>query len=208
MNDRSGSGKKWAIGIAVIFIVLIVWAKVVQKPAPKIITDPQTLPGIQIGEAPWPPELTHLYERLKAIGLPALTAEGTVLYIHQHLDIFIHGKPVMVPANIGINAAAGFISDIHVHDTTGIIHVESPTVQDFTLGQFFDIWGVRFTPTCIGGYCANESNSLRVYVNGEFYQGNPRDIVLASHQEIGIFYGTSAELPSTIVSTYQFPAGY
>jgi hypothetical protein len=44
-------------------------------------------------------------------------------------------------------------SPIHTHDTSGIVHIESPTVRPFTLGQFFDVWGVRFTSDCIGGDC-------------------------------------------------------
>ena len=78
------------------------------------------------------------------MGLPALTAEGEALHTHQHIDIYVDGQPVVVPAYIGINATEGFLSPIHTHDSTGIIHVESPTVRDFTLGEFFDVWGVRF----------------------------------------------------------------
>src|SRR5438132_7158269 len=116
------------------------------------------LPGLQTGEAPWLAEIPNLLARLKAINLPALYEEGNVLHIHQHLDIFVNGKPVTVPADIGINYIAKFISPLHTHDAAGIIHVESDEVRDFTLGQFFDVWGVRFTKDCIGGYCAKDSN--------------------------------------------------
>jgi hypothetical protein len=34
-------------------------------------------------------------------------------------------------------------SPLHTHDTSGIIHVESPTVRSFTLGEFVDLWGGR-----------------------------------------------------------------
>ena len=169
--------------------------------------DPSTLPGIQTSDAPWAPEFTNLRARLADIGLPALPEEGTALHIHQHLDIFVNGTAVPVPALIGIDDAEGFISPIHVHDTTGIIHVESPTIQTFTLGQFFDIWGVRFTQSCIGGYCASETASLRVYVNGQLYQGDPRMLALAAHQEIVVAYGTAAQLPNPIPSSFDFPAG-
>ncbi len=104
-----------------------------------------TLPGMQTGPAPWLPEIKNLRARLKAINLPALGAEGEALHIHQHLDIFVNGKPVTVPAGIGINMDARFISQLHTHDMSGVIHVESDQVRDFTLGQFFDVWGVRFT---------------------------------------------------------------
>lgn len=164
--------------------------------------------GLEDGNTPWPAEFARLRLRLATIGLPALSAEGTVLHIHQHLDIQVNGTAVPVPAGIGIDPQNQFISPIHVHDTTGIIHVESPTVETFTLGQLFDIWGLKVTGDCIGGYCTNGQASLQMYVNGTLYQGNPRDLVLAAHQEIFLFYGTPDQLPKAIPSTYTFPEGY
>src|SRR5438105_7895941 len=60
--------------------------------------DPTALPGIQTGPAPWPPEEAQLRARLSAIGLPALSAEAFVIHTHQHLDLFIEGRKVTVPA--------------------------------------------------------------------------------------------------------------
>ncbi len=194
------------IGIIVFIAVILLWLGS-HTTKPTININPNNLPGIQTGNAPWPIELDHLRERLSVIGLPALSEEGTVLHIHQHLDIFIEGKPIHVPAGIGINEAAGFISPIHTHDDTGIIHVESPTIQTFTLGQFFDIWGVRFTDQCTGEYCSQGDKTLKVFVNGSLFNGDPRQIELQQHQEIVIAYGISKDLPNPIPSTYVFPAG-
>ena len=172
------------------------------------VADPAGLPGINTGDAPWPAELDHLKERLAADGLPALAEEGTVLHTHQHLDIFIDGKPVPVPAGAGINEAQVFISPSHVHDDTGILHVESPKIDTFTLGQFFDIWGVRFDAKCIGGYCATLEKPLHVYVNGKLQDGDPRLIALKPHQEIAIVYGSKDEQPKKIPSSFKFPKGF
>lgn len=200
----------YIVAFVVVLGILFSWNRIFPtKPAGTISNlQAQTLPGMQTGDAPWPPEIAHLSERLKTIGLPELSMEGTALHIHQHLDIFVDGKSVPVPADIGINQGAQFISDIHVHDDSGIIHVESPTVQTFTLGQFFDIWGVRFTSQCIGGYCTSGDKVLKVYVNGKPYTGDPRQLALAAHQEIVIVFGTLSEVPSTIPSSFVFPAGY
>jgi hypothetical protein len=175
---------------------------------PNLNINPDTLAGIQTGNAPWAPEIANLQARLSQIGLPALTAEGTVLHTHQHLDIFINGKPVEVPANAGIDDAKGFISPIHTHDTTGITHVESPAMQKFYLGQFFDILGVKLTQNCISGYCADNKNNLEIFVNGTLYQGDPRQIELLAHQEIVITYGTILQLPFPMPKGFDFPAGY
>jgi hypothetical protein len=197
--------KIWILILVLVLIILAAIAVLSRHPS----TPVSATTGIATSEAPWPAELTHLKDRLTAIGLPALSAEGTALHIHQHLDIYVHGKRIDVPAGIGIHESfPPFISPIHVHDTTGIVHVESPTVQTFTLGEFFDIWGVRLSSACLGGYCADATSSLLVYVNGAPYTGDPRALALAAHQEIVIIYGTTAELPQPIPASYSFPQGY
>jgi len=176
--------------------------------AAPLITDPALLPGAQLGqELPWKLESAQLKERLKAIGLPALAMEGNALHIHQHLDIIINGTKTPVPATIGISATNDFIAPLHIHDDSGVVHVESPVVKDFTLGQVFDVWGVRFTKDCIGGYCTTASSTLQVFVNGKEHIGDPRTLVLASHQEIAVIFGTKENFPQTIPAEYTFPAG-
>lgn len=205
------SNSAWWVGGTLLFSVLIilVGSFFASKPSAPVATvgDPTTLAGIQSGTAPWAAELGSLFQRLKAIGLPALSEEGVALHIHQHLDIFVGGNTVPVPAGVGINQISRFISPVHVHDNSGIIHVESPKVQTFTLGQFFDIWGVRFTGTCIGEYCRDQNKTLKVFVNGQVYSEDPRQLALEAHQEIVIAYGTLEELPKSIPSTYSFPSG-
>ncbi|HYY26222.1 MAG TPA: hypothetical protein VE689_12050 [Candidatus Udaeobacter sp.] len=174
--------------------------------AEQSVADPSRLPGIQTRQPPWIAEIEHLFDRLQAIHLPALSAEGNALHIHQHLDLILSGTQVSVPADIGINYAARFISPIHTHDETGVIHVESDEVRDFTLGEFFDVWGVRFTKDCIGGYCSKGTNTLKVFVNGKPVSGDPRKLVLQPRQEIVVIYG--AQTGSTKVpSSYLFPPG-
>jgi hypothetical protein len=172
--------------------------------------DPASLPGILKGPPPWPANSDALRPRLQAIGLPALSSQGTALHIHQHLDLYVAGKRVTIPADIGIaQTASGILfSPIHTHDTSGIIHVESPTVGPFTLGEFFDVWGVRFTSDCLGGDCNSGGAQLRVYVNGHLATRDPTAIRLTSHEEIVVAYGTQAQLPSPIPSAYTFPIGY
>ncbi len=159
------------------------------------------------GPAPWPSNTAGLATRMSEAGLPALTAmEQLDFHIHQHLDISVDGNPVTVPANIGIDPSVG-IAVLHTHDDTGIIHVESPEARDFTLGNFFDVWGVRLTDTCIGGYCNDGTRTLRVYVNGKPATVGVRDVVLTEHEEIDLASGTETDLPKPIPSSYEFPPG-
>jgi hypothetical protein len=198
--------------VALVLVVggLLVWSAKLQTPTaetmPITIADPTGLPGLQEGKAPWVFSVEGVAERMKADNLEQLSAEGQVLHIHQHLDIFVNGKLVAVPANIGVGQR--WISPIHTHDASQIIHVESPIVATFTLGQFFDVWGVKLTETTLGGYTVDETRHLTVYVNGEKYIGDPRMLELGERQQITITYGTNAETPATIPSSYQFPEGY
>jgi hypothetical protein len=163
------------------------------------------LPGVLRTPPPWSANGSRLQLRLRAIGLPALSAEGEVVHIHQHLDLFVDGKKVEVPANIGIGPA--FISPLHTHDQTGILHVESPTASSYGLGQFFAVWGVRLDAACIGGSCAGAGKQVRAWVDGRSVEGDPTRIVLAEHEEIVLAYGTPAQMPKPVPSSYDFPAG-
>jgi hypothetical protein len=101
-------------------------------------TDSGPHAGLQTGPAPWGANTADLAERLQAIGVPLLSpVEGTALHIHQHLDLHVDGHRVPVPAGIGgIDPAVGF-APLHTHDASGVIHVESPTLRTYTLGDFF-----------------------------------------------------------------------
>jgi hypothetical protein len=177
------------------------------RAAPGVLPGPGALPGLQTGPAPWGANTADLAARLRATGLPPLSPmEGTAVHIHQHLDLYVDGRKVPVPALIGIDPAVGF-APLHVHDTSGVIHVESPTVRSYTLGEFFAVWGVRFTPSCLGGYCAGGHRRLRVYVDGTPYRGDPTAITLQPHQELVVAFGTAAQLPSPIPAAYRFPPG-
>jgi hypothetical protein len=170
-------------------------------------TTPAVLPGLHTGPAPWGANTADLAARLRAIGLrPLNPVEGTAVHIHQHLDLDIDGRTVPVPAFIGIDPAVGF-APLHVHDTSGVIHVESPTAHGYTLGEFFAVWGVRFTPSCLGSYCNGGGRRLRVYVNGTLDRADPTTLVLEPHQEILVTYGTAAQVPSPIPASYRFPPG-
>ena len=165
-----------------------------------------TLPGFQTGDAPWRRGTEYLRERLHAIGLPALKYEGTVLHIHQHLDIFVLGRHIVVPTGVGIAEDESYIAPIHTHDQTGVLHVESDDVQAFTVGQFFDIWGVRLSATCLGGHCVDDEHSLKIYVDGSEIAGDARAIELKRHQEIAIVYARRGAPPVKVPWIYNFPA--
>ncbi|HYX75767.1 MAG TPA: hypothetical protein VE757_01200, partial [Gaiellaceae bacterium] len=174
-RPRVGGGRNlplW-IGIAAVVIVAVVLAVVFvgrggsNNSAGVQTTDQSQLAGLQIGPAPWNPGLDTLPDRLAPLGVHDLTSEGQVVHIHQHLDVFVNGKREPVPQGIGIYDGQ-FLTELHTHDSSGIMHVESPTATNYSLGQFFGVWGVRLTTGCIGGYCHGVT-PWTVYVNGQAY---------------------------------------
>jgi hypothetical protein len=167
-----------------------------------VVPQQSELAGLQTGPAPWNPGLDTLPDRLDPVGVHALTTEGQVLHIHQHLDIFVNGKHEPVPQGIGIYDGQ-FLTELHTHDAAGIVHVESPTARNFDLGQFFGVWGVRLNADCVGGYC-RQVTPWTVYVNGKPYSGDPAALVLREHQEIAFVIGKP---PKKIPSSYKFAPG-
>ncbi|MEW6059489.1 MAG: hypothetical protein AB1551_05000 [Actinomycetota bacterium] len=157
------------------------------------------LPGMLTGEAPWPANTGRVGDRVDRLGLPGA---GDAMHIHTELQIFVNGTLEWVPGRIGL--ATGVESPLHTHGKDGVIHVESETVRTFTLGDFFDLWGVRLTNTCLGGYCDVGSRWLRAYVNGELVQGSPRAIELEDQSVVVLTFGTTSEEPNPIPSTYDW----
>jgi hypothetical protein len=140
-----------------------------------------------------------------AAGLPMLGAEGTALHIHAHLDVIVNGSPVPVAALVGIDEAAQKISPLHTHDTTGVIHIESPDAKaTFTLGQFFTEWQVPLSANQLGGLNVDSTHQLKEYVNGKLREGDPGSLQLAAHDEIALVYGTP---PTNVPSSYQWTNG-
>ena len=164
-------------------------------------TNFNALPGIRKTKAPWPPEYEFLADRLLPLGLTTLSQEAVTTHYHAHLDVFVNGKHVVVPKYIGINLGANYLTELHTHDTRGVIHVESPQSNDhFSLGQFVAEWGVFLNGRCIGAYC----DGLKWYANGKQQTGNPETYVLQSHDEVAIVVGKP---PAKVPSSYKFLGG-
>ena len=154
---------------------------------------------------PWPAP-ADAAAAVRAAGLPMLNEEGAVEHIHAHLDIQVEGRPVEVPAYLGIDKGRGSISPLHTHDATGIIHIESPVMRQFTLGELFTEWDISLSAGNIGALHADSAKSLRVFVNGTQRDGNPAALSLNAHDEIALLYG-SPQPGENVPSRYDFPAG-
>jgi hypothetical protein len=148
--------------------------------------------GLQAGPAPWAPESRFLATRLAALRLPGQS--DTAFHIHVRLRIFVDGRQVPVPSQVGIDPQGRFLAPLHTHDASGIVHIEADRPFPFTLGEFFTIWGVRFTDTRIGGYADAGDRRRRVYVDGRLV-ADPVHHVLGAHDRIVVGYGTPGSFP-------------
>jgi hypothetical protein len=183
--------------VAVVVIVAVVSSGGSSKPTKVAFNQ---MANLQTSPPPWNNDIGDLPTHLSDVNLTGMSAEALAFHIHSHLNLYVNGKKVTVPAGIGISQT--FITEVHTHTPDGVIHVESPVNKDYLLGQFFGEWGVKLTPTCVGTYCGK----LSWWVDGKKGGGvtDPADIILRSHEEIAIAYGTP---PKTIPTSYKFPAG-
>jgi hypothetical protein len=202
-RGASLSGNRWwwaggAGAVVAVIVVAIVLASGGSSAKP-VQVDFAQLPVLQTGPPPWNNGSGALQGNLAGVHLQALAQEALAFHIHDHLDVYVNGKHVAVPAGIGISS---FITELHTHAANGVVHVESPKKQPYTLGQFFGEWAVRLSASCLGRYCGH----LHWWVNGKAQSGNPADLNLVDppHQEIVVAAG---KRPAHIPSTYKFARG-
>lgn len=132
-------------------------------------------------------------------GVSAQTQEQVAYHIHAHLAIYVNGVQKAVPAGIGIvkpwsvqgSGDSMFIDGgkqiyyLHTHDSSGVLHVESPTTKTYTLGQIFAEWNQPLSSSQVGP----ASGTVIVYVNGQKYTGDPSKIELTPHEVIQLDVG-------------------
>jgi hypothetical protein len=116
-------------------------------------------------------------------GITCDASEGSTSHIHQHVAIFDHGRPVVIPNDVGRPKNHKCIYWMHTHGAIGIVHIESPVARTFSLGNFFDIWGKPLSATAVGPASAAQGQ-VRAYLDGRPYVGDPRSIKMTQHAVI------------------------
>ena len=145
-------------------------------------------------------------------GIQCLGNEQLAFHIHAHLTVFDHGAARSIPYGVGIEGPQTMSTPegifvgggrcfywLHTHAADGIVHIESPVVRTFTLGNFFDVWGQKLGPDRVGP----ASGHVTAIYNGRLFEGNPRQIPLTAHAQIQLDVGRPLVAPLSIA----FPAG-
>src|SRR5712692_2896908 len=129
-------------------------------------------------------------------------------HYHPNLAVTINGAVMQIPVTFN----SGCPQPIHTHDSSGILHVESDTNRDFTLNDWFLLWGnfennptiAILNSTQIWQYKVDATHHLTMTVNGQNYTSTaPQDYVFPKNA------GTASApcsvgncLPDNIVLTY------
>ena len=133
-------------------------------------------------------------------GVECDPSEGTIFHVHAHLDLIVDSKSVTIPAGIGIKPNE-CLYWLHTHNTSGVVHIESPQQTTFTLGQFIQVW--NNTPGISPTFeeVTHDDKDIRVFVNGTEIKDSYENIKLVAHDEITLVSGS---IPPSIPSSYEF----
>ena len=158
---------------------------------------------------PWPaPEgRPTLEDRAAGAGLEDVWGRDLAMHDHTHVTVTVDGESVTVPGNVGHDEDSRFAAEIHTHDTSGIVHVESPTDETFTLGQFFSEWGVALDEDHVGSLGGTTEQELTVWVGGKVHHGDPADIVLEDLVDVDLVLAPQGAL-ATPPAPFDWPANY
>jgi hypothetical protein len=139
-----------------------------------------------------------LQDRMGAVKVPTMMETmSSSSHFHPHLAVYVNGKQVEVPADIGIDPSQPSMqmAGLHTHDASGTIHDEG--MASSRLGQFFSVWGVPFSAQRLGPHRASGSNVVRMWVDGKPSRAFGA-LNLADGQQIVVAYGTARQLPAGV----------
>jgi hypothetical protein len=118
------------------------------------------------------------------------SGEQLAVHYHAHIDLIYRGQPVTIPASTGITGSCDYW--MHTHSTSGIVHIEAPkesASRQFTTGDFFAIWNQPLSKSQVATFPIGKGDSVKVWVDGKPYTGDPAKIVLRSHTQVVIEVG-------------------
>jgi hypothetical protein len=109
-------------------------------------------------------------------------------HIHPTLTITADGEQEVIPANIGISSTC--MPEVHTHDETGQIHVESVVadrMDNFSLVDFFAVWE---QPIERPGY------DVAFFLNGE-EKASAEEVPFVDQSNIEVVYTSNGESKET-----------
>lgn len=137
-----------------------------------------------------------------------LTCERAPAAGYAHVELFAHGRVVIVPAGIGLAPprvregayvrGRGCRYPLFTEEPTGLIGLRRPGL---TLADLFRVWGRPLGPGALAGFRA----PVRVHVDGEPWAGDPGAVPLERHGQVVVQAGRPLVTPH---ADYRFPPGH
>jgi hypothetical protein len=159
---------------------------------------PRWLVPTPIGVGPkfHPPALNARVANRRPVG--ALRCERSeVRRFGVHLELFAHGRVVVVPAGIAVappwRAVRPHVLDgacsypARTRTPIGVIEIASGS--RISLGEFFDLWGQPLGRHRLAGFRTTAFAHVRAYVGGVEWRGPLRAIPLRRHAAIALELG-------------------
>jgi hypothetical protein len=125
-------------------------------------------------------------------------ASSVQYHIHALLSIYQDGTRLALPTSIGRNSHCDY--EMHTHDGSGVMHIETDVAKTFTLGQFFALWGQPLSAASVAGLPGKPTFYVIDNEKVTRYTADPSAITLDAHREIVIVTGT----PPTQVPRYNW----
>lgn len=122
--------------------------------------------------------------------------EQITYHVHAHVTLLVAGKQQSFDRYAGLNYGHDCLYWLHVHDQTGIIHIEAPHKILPTLGNWYDVMKQPLSTTQVGSAKVKPGQHLKMWVNGKPYTGDPRKIVLTQHKDIWLEIGPPFKKPT------------
>ena len=114
-----------------------------------------------------------------------------------HVELFAHGRVVIVPAGIGVAAprrrVGAFVRPrgcsyaVRTTGPTGVLEVRRGA--RLTLGRLFTVWGQPLSATRLAGFSTRRSAPVRAYVAGRRWRGPLGAVPLRRHMQIVLELG-------------------
>ena len=128
-----------------------------------------------------------------------------------HLELFAHGRAMIVPAGIGmappLRRHGAYVLTgrcsyaARTREPTGVIEIDHRA--RVTLGEFFAVWGKPLSSRRLVGFTAAPGDAVRAYVGGRPWRGDLRAVPLRRHAEIVLELGAFIRPHAS----YRFPRG-
>jgi hypothetical protein len=168
--------------------------------------EPRGVAAVGSGPEYQPPSLSREVASGAPVGALRCTQAAPKTWIH--LELFAHGRVVIVPAGIGV-APPRTVDGAYVRggrcryplfttEPTGLVAVAD---HDLTLGDLFRVWDRPLSRDVVAGF----RGRVRVHVDGGRWKGDPADVPLAPHAQIVVQAGGPLVEPH---AAYRFPEGH